>query len=389
MARDGTSLVTLLGNMNGHPAPDVVIVGAGVIGCATAYFLGKDHGLRALIIERDGVGSQASGAAAGELSPTLRAEETPSALLSFLHTGLDLHRSMASKLVEESGIDYRFTRTPIVRPALSADEVDPLREDLASWGNQTRSRWLDPEELAALGTVLTPETFGAVVSEHEYQLESYPFALALAAAAERFGATISSGVVTDVEIRGGRATGATVNGRVIPTDTVVLACGPWTADAAEWLDLPVPVIPLKGQIVHLQVDQPALRHAIFHSTGYVLPKPTGTVFIGTTQERVGFDPTPTAEARESIIQRVLRFAPSLHDARVTNHTACLRPLSLDGLPIVGGVPHVDGAYLATGHGTKGVLLSLVTGMHLANSIASSARNDALAAFDPSRLTSMT
>ena len=371
--------------MTGHATPDVIVVGAGVIGCATAYFLGKDHGLRTLVIERDGVGSQASGGAAGELSPTVRIGETPPSLVPFLYAGLSLHRSMADALVDASGIDYRLNRTPVVRPALSDKEVGPLTEDLASWNDPRHSRWIGPDDLAALDTVLAPGARGAVLSEDEFQLESYPFALALAAAAERFGAAISSGTVTGLETNRGRVQGVIANDRVIAADHVVLACGPWTADASEWLGLEIPVVPLKGQILHLEVGPPAPTHAVFHSTGYVLPKPSGAVYIGTTQERVGFDQAPTAEARESIIQRVLRFAPSLINAKVTGHTACLRPLSLDHLPIIGAVPTLTGAYLATGHGTKGILLSLVTGKHLANAIAHGASDDTLAPFAPSRL----
>ena len=378
--------------MSGQPAPDVIIAGAGVIGCATAWFLGRDHGLRTLVIERDGVGSGASGAAAGELSPTLRIEDTPPPLVSFLEAGLDLHRSMAAALVEESGIDYQLTRTPVVHLALSAEEVGSLTAEFASWNDQGRSRWVGPDELDALGGVLAPGARGAVLSEDEYQLESYQFSLALAAAAERSGAAIVSGAVTGLRTAGGRVEGVVANGRVISGGSVVLACGPWTADASDWLGLPVPVIPLKGQILHLEVPPPLPTYAVFHSTGYVLPKPGGVVYIGTTQERAGFDPLPTAEARESIIQRVLRFAPSLHDAGVIEHTACLRPLSLDGLPIVGPVPTLKGAYLATGHGTKGILLSLVTGKHLAAAIAaapntSTTADDALTPFAPSRLVS--
>ena len=115
------------------------------------------------------------------------------------------------------------------------------------------------------------------------------------------------------------------------------------------------------------------------------PKRSGLVYLGTTMERVGFDSAPTLEARDRILAIGARFSSVLEAAEVIEQTACLRPLSADDLPIMGAVPGVDGAYVATGHGRKGILLSTASGKAMADLIVEG-RTDCidLTPFDPAR-----
>ena len=366
-------------------APDVVIAGGGVIGCATAYFLAAEHGLRCVVIERDGIASGASGGAAGELGAVGR-HRFSEAFTRFIMRGIDLHTELAATLREESGVDYLLRDIPLLRPAFDEREAGELREQML-WqrGLGIEVEWLDAAAVRGLETWLTPEAVGGA-STVERQLEAYPFALALAQAAEHHGVEIRTGEVTGILREGDRAVGVRVGGEELAAGAVLIATGPWAVDAGAWMGVDVPVRPLRGQIVHLAPPEgrEMPRHAIFHESGYVLPKAGGDLLAGTTQELVGFDSQPTTEARDSIMEAVVRLAPALVDAPIRDLTACLRPSTTDGLPIIGAVEGWRDLYLSTGHGFKGVTLALVSGRSLAQLMTDEAPGVPLDDYSPAR-----
>ena len=371
--------------MTTSSASDVIIIGGGVIGCATAYFLGAEHHLRCLLLERDAIGSQASGGAAGELSP-VATYPLPAPFTNLCMEGLRLHREVAPTLVEESGVDYHLADIPTFRPAFTEEEVSQRQEQMR-WQQEhgLRATWLDSATLRPMAPLLPEDTLGATYSE-ELQLESYALVVALAQAAERHGTTIRNVEVTGLQRQGERVTAVLAADGPMACDTAVLATGPWSQLAGPWLDFAVPVVPLRGQIVRLTMAPPLPGYAIFHPTGYILPKASGHLLAGTTEERVGFVRETTPEGKASILQAALRLAPSLADAQLVDVTACLRPLSLDELPIIGPVPGWRGLFLATGHGRKGILTGLATGKYLAQLIAEGRSDYPLVPFSPERLT---
>ena len=373
------------------PAPDVVIVGGGVIGCATAYFLAAEHGLRCVVVERDGIASQASGGAAGELGATGElgaggGGRSGEAYTRFIMRGIALHAELGPALREESGVDYLLGDIPLLRPAFDEREADELREQVR-WqrGLGIETEWLDAEAVRGLGTWLAPEVVGASYTV-ETQLEAYPFALAVAQAAERHGVEIRSGEVTGILRDGDRAVGVRIGGEELAAGAVLIATGPWAVHAGAWMGIEVPVSPLRGQIVHLAPPEgtPMSSYGIFHETGYVLPKAGGDLLAGTTRELAGFDRQPTSQAQNDIMEAVVRLAPALIDAPIRDLTACLRPSTPDGLPLIGAVAGWRNLYLSTGHLFKGVTLALVSGRSLAQLMAGGTPDVALDDYSPAR-----
>ena len=366
-------------------APDVVIVGGGVIGCATAYFLAAEHGLRCVAVERDGIASGASGGAAGELG-AVGLHGFPEAYTRFILRGAGLHEELAATLREESGFDYLLSDIPTVRPAFDEPEAEGLREQI-DWQRElgTEAEWLDAETVQKLGTWLSPDAVGAAYTV-ERQLEAYPFALAMAQAAEHHGVEFRAGEVTGILRDGDRAAGVQLSGEELAAGAVLVATGPWAVHAGAWMNIDVPVSPLRGQIVHLAPPEGMAmpQHAIFHETGYLLPKAGGDLLTGTTEELVGFDKQPTIEARNGIMEAAVRLAPAVIDAPIRDLTACLRPWTPDGLPIIGAVPAWRDLYLSTGHAYKGVTLALVSGRSLAQLMAGEAPDVALDDYSPAR-----
>lgn len=337
--------------------------------CATAYFLARE-GVKPLIVERESVGCGASGAAAGLLSPLAEARGSgPVTDLGL--ASLRLHRELAQTLPQESGIDYYFVDTPIFRPAFDEKEEASLRDSLA-W-QQRRGmdvEWLTPDDLRRLDDAIVPDARGGILSRVEAQVEPYRFVLALTTAVERMGGSVRHATVAGLTSEGSRATGVRLaDGSTLEADAVLLAMGPWTSAAQEWAGAPIPVEPLKGQLIRLKPPDGRLpRVAVFHGGNYIAPKPGGHVLTGTTEERVGFDAQPTRGALDAIVGRALQFMPRLEAAAVVEHTACLRPLSTDRGPITGPVPGWERLFIATGHGRKGILQSVVTGRIMADLI---------------------
>lgn len=365
---------------------DVVIVGGGIVGCLTAYYLGL-HGCSTVIVERDGIGSQASGNAAGLLTHYVGA--VGHAMLAFAEECQRLHRELAERLPQATGVNYHYGLTPMLRVAFTDEDEEELRR----WYWERRQEgavvtWLSSEEAVRYsGGWLTPEVRAAVVSELEPQVDAYRLMLAVAQAAEAQGCHIRGGEVVGLVARGDRCHGvALADGSTVQGGAVLLAMGPWSTVVREWAGLSVPVEPLRGQILGLSLPGARPELAIFHvlAESYVFPKLSGDLLIGTTWERAGYDRRVTPEGRDGIIRGALRLCPSLQAASVVEARACLRPLSLDDYPIIGPVPGWEGLYIATGHGPEGLLLSAATGEYLGQLIATGRSDYDLSPFSPGR-----
>jgi glycine oxidase len=159
---------------------------------------------------------------------------------------------------------------------------------------------------------------------------------------------------------------------VLAADQVVIALGPWTGEAERWLETPLPIVPLKGEICRMELDGPPLP-VDFHGNDVALFRRAGDqVWCGATQESRGFDREPSQSARETLLGKAVELLPAFAQARLLKQTACLRPVAPDGLPVLGRAPGWENVYLATGAGKKGILLSPAMGKSTADLIASGA-----------------
>lgn len=366
---------------------DVVIVGGGIVGIATAYFLAKS-GVKCTVIERDAVGSHASGFAYGGLSPTGDSDSSgrllPDAQVST--EGMRLHREFATSLRDETGINTEFRERPTLSLAFTEDEVQAAKSHVSTLGHVEgwTARWLDSADARAVEPRISDEAVGAVYTEGGADVEPYRFVLGLLGAAENLGATIRHGEVTGLKREGSRVTGVVLNNGEVSCDCVVLAAGPWSGEASSWLNLPIKVGPLKGQILRLRAPGAPFRVSIGWNGNYATTKPDGLLWTGTTEEEAGFDENPTPEARDQIMASLLKMIPSLEDAQLVQQTACLRPLADDGQLVLGAVPDWDGVYIATGTGRKGILLGPAVGRLMADLITKGSTDIPLEQFSPSR-----
>ncbi len=362
----------------------VVIVGGGIAGVVTAYYLAR-AGVASVVVERDAIGSHASGFAYGGLSPVTGAG-IPGPLAEVAQAGMHLHRELAEHVVAETGIDIDFRVRPSLALAFTEAEARRLQAALP-WQQQQSgytARWLDGAEARRVEPRVSEEAIGAVAIDGTADVEPYRLVLALTRAAEQLGASVRHGRITGLRREGARVTHVILERGEIACDTVVLALGPWSAEASSWLDLPIEVRPLKGQILRLQAPGPPVPCSVGWGHHYATTKPDGLLWAGTTEEEAGFDEETTREARDEIGAALVKMLPVMADAHVVHQTACLRPVAGDGLLLLGRVPGFDSVYMATGAGRKGILLGPAMGRAVADLILTGKAALALEAFSPAR-----
>lgn len=348
--------------------PDVVVVGGGVVGCATAYYLTRE-GLSVTLVERDSIASHASGFAYGGLTPVLGILiDDPEVPLSDLADRL--HADLATELPAETGVDTEYRARPGLMLATDESQVAALRtaHDWLSAHHPGDVQWLDQDDLHRVEARLAPHIPAGMYTNISHEVEPYKFTLALAQAAEAGGAEIRYATVTGLTVNHGGIEGVRLGGEELATESVVLAAGPWMGAASEWLGVEVPIEPLKGQIIRLAAPGDPLDLSISWTGNYATTKPDELLWAGTTEERVGFDASPSSEGRDQIMHSLIGVLPYLADARLAQHTACLRPIAPDGKPIIGPVPGVEGAWVASGTGRKGILLGPGLGRVVADMI---------------------
>lgn len=341
---------------------DVIIIGAGVIGCAIAYFLGKE-GVKTVIVEQDSIGAHASGYAPGILNPQVAIPEHSGIMLPLTTKSFQLHKELSQPLLAEAGIDYYFRRSALLNLAFTQAEAREIKNRIEMLQQQGfKINWLDGDAVRLIDSRISPEVIGAAYSEDAGELDSYRYALALAQAAEKYGAEIRNGQFTGLKRNGSKLTAVQLSSGDIACDYVVLAMGPWAGLASSSLGFPIPVSPQKGQTLRVRASGPPFTAILAWNSNYnTTTRQDALIYHGATHEDVGFNEEPSAEGRDKLIDSLVTLVPSLVEAEVVLQTACLRPLSADGLPIIGEVPGWGGVYLATGHWTKGILLSPVTG----------------------------
>jgi glycine/D-amino acid oxidase-like deaminating enzyme len=218
-------------------------------------------------------------------------------------------------------------------------------------------------------------------------------------AAEAQGAELRLGTVTGLRLDEDRVTGAEIDGETIDGDAVVVAMGPWSILAAAWLRLPA-VYGLKGHSLVFETGARLPAEAAFleyrEANGAVsapelFPRPDGTTYVCaiSSESPLPVDPAavaPDPGALERLERMCRDLSPVLAASKILARQACYRPVTGDGLPLIGRIPGVAGAYVATGHSVWGILNAPATGEAMAELITEGVAGSVdLRRFDPARL----
>lgn len=342
---------------------DVIVIGGGIIGTASARSL-TDAGLRVLVIDAGPVPGIASTAAAGLLCPQYEESEAPDAFFDLCHRSRALYPDFAMALRDETGIDVELRRDGMLVLALTDEDASALDRQAAWQGAQgLAAERVDPDRLLALEPLASDQALWALYLPHDIQVDNVRVCAALDRALEKRGVHRRSGeIVRSVEIEDGRATGVRLSsGDRIHADRVVVAAGAWSG-GLEGLPRPLPVRPVRGEMVQLGGVEPPQRILASRRGCYIVPRLDGRLLVGSTMSDAAFSAHPTAAGTESILARAFRVAPGLARARIFDIWAGLRPGTPDERPILGEDPEVSGLLYAAGHFRSGVLLAPITAL---------------------------
>ncbi len=347
----------------------VIIVGGGVIGTSIAYRLAS-RGATVTLIERCGIACAASGKSGGFLALDW-CDGSP--LEKLARRSFALHGELAAELHDEWG--YRQLDT-------YAGSISAKRGSQLGWTSA------DLRVQGRLGT-----------AESTAQVDPAAFTQAMMRAAMRHGAELRVGEVTNLRRQGERVIGVELGGEALDADAVVIAMGPWSMLATRWLPLP-PVFGLKGHSAVFDTGHDVPPEALFlevrEASGAVLtpevfPRADGTTYVCaiSTETQLPTDPSnvaPDDGAIDRLLNVCCRISPTLTSSRLIRTGACFRPVTRDGLPIIGAVPGTAGAYVATGHSVWGILNAPATAEAMAELILDGVAHTVdLRSFDPKRL----
>jgi D-amino-acid dehydrogenase len=349
-----------------------VVVGGGIVGTSVGYHLAR-AGVRTLLIDREDEG-RATDAGAGVISPATSSRTADEEWFDFATDAVAYYPELNDRLEREGAEETSYRRQGTIAAAIDPDELEPYEETLG----RIDERGLDGIEEISPGEAV--DRFPALAEPKRAfhhpgaaRIDGRTFADALRTAGRSHGLETLGADVASLRIRGGAVSGVeTADGRRIDAESVVVAGGAWSPAFSEDLEVDLPVEPHRGQVAHLSLPDvetaswPIVNGFRHH---YVVPWPEGRIVIGATREPgAGIDPRRTAGGIEEVLSEGLRVAPGLADATLEELRAGLRPVSEDRRPILGPVPGVDGAHVATGHGATGLMLGPYSGKLVAEGI---------------------
>jgi glycine/D-amino acid oxidase-like deaminating enzyme len=377
--------------------PDVVVVGAGIVGAASAWELAR-RGARTTLLDRAEVSGGTTGLGEGNVMCADK-DEGPELDLTVL--GRAVYDDLDALLGRRARI--RRKGTLIVHPDENTWAAEPARaRGLARAG--VTAELVDADDVRALEPRLTGDIRGALHVPGDLQCDPRAIARALAEEARALGARVRThDPVATVLVEHGRATGVRLSDRdELRADAVVLAAGPWTRPLAERAGLALPLEPRKGQLVRLRLPDPDegfLRHKLVDGS-YLLSLTSagaarevstvvettwdGHLVVGSSRERCGFDAGIDRQLSGLLRARAARLVPEVACFVVDAEWVGFRPWLPDHRPAIGPSSRVPGLWLGTGHEGAGVALGPITGRVLAQAITGEAVPMDLTAFDPDR-----
>lgn len=365
---------------------DVVVIGGGIVGCATAFYLARS-GASVILLERGRVGEGASGAAAGMLAPLCEAKQ-PGPYMDLLVAALQDYPEAARDIEIASGLPTEYRRSGVLRTAFTEDEADRLEAATELYGKAGLPfRRLTPAEARLEEPALNPEVRAAVLSPEEGQVFPQAITRAFRRGAENRGARIFEFTeVLGIEMSSRRADGVKTPAGIVEGENIVLAAGAWSPLVAQTGAAVEPIRPVRGQLVALRGSGAAVRRVLYSYGGYAVPWADGRLVLGSTMEEAGYSARTTVDGVQRLMASGVRLLPGLSDAEMDGAWAGLRPGSTDGMPLLGPTPGVSNLWLATGHFRNGILLGPYTARLLADSIRAGQLSPGLEAFRPGRMT---
>ncbi|CAN5707710.1 glycine oxidase ThiO [soil metagenome] len=366
--------------MTAGRATDIAIIGGGIVGCSLAYDL-AGRGASVTLFDRRELAREASRASAGIISAPspLSGEIFPIAMRSFQR-----YPSLIADIEKRAGFRTGWNQTGKTQLATGADAA-AVRSTIAWYeDHQLQAEWLDHDRLREREPAVADHFVGGLFIPEVASVRLDRVSRALALSAASFGATIRENeAVVDIELRDGRAVAVRTVQERIPAGIVIIAAGAWSRMFGDVLDLEIPTVPVRGQMMAVTDVSPPINSALSYDGVYIVPRADGTVAAGATEEpESGFDDRVTPEGLSWLTAKAVGIAPAFARGKLAATWAGLRPGTTHGMPVIGPVPHLDNVWIVTGHFRTGALLAPGTSELVTESIYSGSVADELLPFAP-------
>ena len=367
---------------------DIIIIGGGVIGLASAWRLAKEgHTVR--LFEKNICGCGASNASMGVLNPPTPLSHNP---LQIIHRkSLRVFPDFAKELISASSIDFHYIRCGALEIIPSETQVQRAKkevafteENISTIPNLPQLQLLTPQEVLELEPKVNVLEFGALYTPSSAKVDVDPFISALKQACLNTNKVeiIEQCKVNEVLISNYCVTGIKTESQDIYSAPIVLATvGVWTNELGAPLTQYTKVTPVRGQAV--LTKYPNLQHIIKWQKGYLVPYPDDCVALGgTTEKKAGYDEICNIEGVSSIIDRAKTVFPEISKATFLGTWAGLRPAPDDRRPYIGELPNYKGLFVCTGHYKIGFSLTPITSELVTKAILKQVTDEELAPFLP-------
>jgi glycine oxidase len=351
--------------------PDLVVLGGGIAGLTSALAAAA-RGMRVTVIDQPRPGA-ASRASAGLLAPSIAG--LPESVRAIAMEARDVYPRFLEGLRDRTDLAVHLDRGGILE--LAASEAD-LEQRAARAG--TGAERLDGRALSALEPAFSPHA-GGLLHPGDGAVDTVALMAALDVAVARHPrVTRFTDEVASFDARGNLPAFRSKGGTRYASRRLLVAGGAW-AGTLPGLPRPLPVRPLRGQL--LRLAGVPIRHVTHMPDGYLVPR-AGTVLVGATHEEAGFENGITPRGLATLRAIASRAVPVLSHAAATDHWAGLRPVTPDGLPVVGADPALPSLFYACGFSRNGILLAPWAAEQLALVLAGAPAGPSLAAFSMSR-----
>lgn len=378
---------------------DVLVIGGGVVGLSIAWRAAAE-GLSVIIADPD-PGQGATHAAAGMLTPIAEAAYAEREIFALGQDSLRRYPAFVAELEQAAGLSTGFRLGGTLQVAVDRDDLALLAETRAlqeSFGVHLQQ--LTARECREAEPMLDPAVRGGLLAPDDGSIDPRALAAALVRAAGAAGVRLVRQTATEVRVTGGRAAGARLaDDSMVSARWVVLAAG-W--QSARLAGLPggaaPPVRPVKGQIMRLRTTaamtatgippgllRRTVRALVHGSSVYLVPRESGELVIGATQEELGPDTAVTAGGLWQLLRDAKELVPGITELELADVVAGLRPGTPDNAPVIGPA-ELPGLVHATGHFRAGVLLAPVTAQTVASYLRTGTPDSLWQPFAPGRFT---
>jgi glycine oxidase len=357
--------------------PHVIVVGAGVVGLATAYYLQ----LEGATVELVDSGTPPTATSRASLGILTHPNGDDGAYSQLYRDGHAAYGPLSDRLRQDTSIDIGW-RTPGGIDLIFDDADEARIEDLVRRNNDRGcpSQHLSSTEIQRRVPAASPGIRGGLFFPDDHRVDPVALSRALIAALKNSGARLHWGQETLSCTTSGAGVAVKTPDQILAGDVAVLAAGAWTAGLCQQLEAQVPVRPVRGQHCRFAGGD-ELPHILRYGGNYLVADGQQIV-AGATVEDIGFE-TGTSDEGAAQMRDFFRQLLTL-DPRVLDQRAGLRPKPKGGRPLLGPLRHQQQIYAATGHYKNGVLLAAVTGQILSRWITTGDPGRDMSYFTPER-----